>query len=97
MINKQGLNGDLNSEHKKTTNRSTISLFAIFFLGPVVQSIVSLTSVLMTNSLTIVTKVFSDTLIFLLLKCEYPLQCKSYSCFFRKNINLFAIFQDKNF
>ena len=35
-------------------------------LDPVVQSIVSLTNSLVTNSLTIVAKVFSDTLIFLL-------------------------------
>ena len=39
-------------------------------LGPVVQSIVSLTRLLMTNSLIIVAKVFSNTLIFLLQKCE---------------------------
>ena len=51
-------------------------------LGPVVQSTVSLTSLLMTNSLTVlrsllmtnsllvVAKVFSATLIFLLQKCE---------------------------
>ena len=32
--------------------------------GPVVQSIVSLTSSLMTNSLTVVAKVFSNTLVF---------------------------------
>ena len=36
--------------------------------GPVVQSIVSLVSLLMTNSLTVVAKVFSNTLIFLLQK-----------------------------
>ena len=39
-------------------------------LGPVVQSIVSLTSSLMTNLLTVVAKVFSNTLIFLLQKSE---------------------------
>ena len=39
-------------------------------LGPVVQSSVSLNSLLMRNSLTVVTKVFSNTLIFLLQKCE---------------------------
>ena len=36
------------------------------YLCPVVQSIVSLSSSLMTNSLTVVSKVFSNTLIFLL-------------------------------
>ena len=50
--------------------------------GPAVQGIVSLTSLLMTNSLTVVAKVFSNTLKFLLQKCEYLLQCKSYSLFF---------------
>ena len=38
--------------------------------GPVVKSIVNLTSLLMTNLLTVVAKVFSNTLIFLLQKCE---------------------------
>ena len=38
--------------------------------GPVVQSIVRLTSMLMTNLLTVVAKVVSNTMIFLLLKCE---------------------------
>ena len=36
----------------------------------VIQSIISLTSLLMTNSLTVVARVFSNTLIFLLQKCE---------------------------
>ena len=36
----------------------------------VVQSVVSLTSSLMTKSLTVVVKVFSNTLIYLLQKCE---------------------------
>ena len=43
--------------------------FSSFFnQGPVVQSIVSLTSSLMTKVLTVVAKVFSNTLIFLLQK-----------------------------
>ena len=51
-------------------------------------------NLLMTNSFTVVAKVFSNTLMFLLQKCEY----KSYSNFFTaKNINVFAIFQDRNF
>ena len=40
----------------------------VYILGPVVQSIVSLTTSLMTKSLTGVAKVFSNTLIFLLQK-----------------------------
>ena len=54
-------------------------------------------SLLMTNSLTVVAKVFSDTLIFLLQKYESILQCESYSHFLAKNINVFAIFQNRNF
>ena len=37
---------------------------------PVVQSSATLTSSLITNSLTVVAKVFSNTLMFLLQKCE---------------------------
>ena len=40
----------------------------LVYLGPVVQSMVSLLSLLMTNSLTAVAKVFSNTFIFLLQK-----------------------------
>ena len=40
------------------------------YQGPVVQSIVSVTSSLMADSLTVVAKVFSNKLIFLLHKCE---------------------------
>ena len=39
-------------------------------LGPIVQRIVSLMSFVMTNSLTVVAKVFSNKLIFLQEKCE---------------------------
>ena len=64
----------------------------VVFLGPTVQNIVSLTNLLMTNSLTFVAKVFSDILIFLLQK--------RYSHFFSKKKKyqyIFAIFQDRNF
>ena len=63
------------------------------YLGPIVQSIVSLTSLLMTNSLTVVGKAFSNTLIFLLQKCD----AKAAHIFSAKNIYVFAIFQDRNF
>ena len=46
------------------------SAFKQYDQCPVFQSIVSLTSLLVTNSLTAVAKVFSNTLIFLLKKCE---------------------------
>ena len=61
------------------------------YKGPVVQSIVSLISLLMTNLLTIIAKVLSNTLIFLLLKCELLTFVSA------KNINVLAIFQDRNF
>ena len=69
--------------------RSSQSACTISDQGPVVQSMVSLMNVLMTNSLTAVAKVFSNTLIFLLQKLL--------TFFSAKNINVFAIFQDRNF
>ena len=39
----------------------------------------------MTNLLTVVAKVFSNTLLFLLQKCE----CKSYSHFFQQKISMY--------
>ena len=53
-------------------------------------------SLLMTNSLTVVTKVFSYTLIFLLQKCEFC-NAKATHIFSPKNINVSAIFKDRNF
>ena len=46
----------------------------------------------MINMFTVVAKVFSDTLIFLLQKCE-----ATHIFFSAKTINVFAIFQDRNF
>ena len=59
-------------------------------LGPVVPNIIRLMSSLMTNWLTVVAKVFSNTLRFLLQKCEIHI-------FSAKTINVFAILQDRNF
>ena len=63
--------------------------FKIIFnlLGLVVQSIVSQTSLLMTHYLTVVAKVFSETVIFLLQKCGKFLHIIS-----AKNINVFMPF-----
>ena len=58
------------------------------YLGPVFQSFVSLTSSLMTNLLTAVAMVFSNTLIFLLQKYA--------RIFLAKNITVFAILQIRN-
>ena len=66
--------------------------------GPVVHSIVSLTSLLMTNLLAVVAKVFSSKLYFFCCK-NVSSFCiaKATHIFSAKNINVFAIFQDRNF
>ena len=51
----------------------------------------------MTNSLTVVAKVFSNTLIFLLQNVSNFCNGKTTHIFPAKNINVFAIFQDRNF
>ena len=64
-------------------------------LGPVDQSIVSLTSSLMTNSLSVVPKVFSNTVIF---GCKNVSSfCEATQIFSAKKINVFAILQDRHF
>ena len=57
-----------------------------FNQGPVVQSFFSLTSSLMTNSLTVVAKVFSNTLIFFAAKVQ---NAKATHIFVSKNINVY--------
>ena len=44
------------------------------YLGPVVQSIVSLTSSLVVKILTVLVSAISNSQVFLLKKCEWPLQ-----------------------
>ena len=79
-----------NKKYKCLSHSSRLSIF--LNQGPVVQSIVSLTSLFMTNLLTVVTKGFC---------C-----CKNVSSFCNantthifsaKNINVFAKLQDRNF
>ena len=67
-----------------------------YLSGPV-QSIVGLTCSLMTNSLTLLTKVFSSTLIFLLQNVSSFSNAKATQTFAAKNIDVFDIFQEKNF
>ena len=69
------------------------------FQDPVVPVISSFTSSSMTNSITVVANAFSNTLKVLPQKCGQLLQCNSYIHIFfhQKNINVFAIFQDRNF
>ena len=59
--------------------------------GPVVQSIVSLTSLLVINMLTVLVSTIPNLQVFLLKK-----KCKSYSHFFSKNISIYAIFNDQS-
>ena len=63
------------------------------YLGPVLQSIVSLTSLLVVKILTVLVSAISNSQVFLLKKCE----CKSYSHFFSKNISVYVIVDDQSF
>ena len=60
--------------------------------GQVVQCIVCMIDSMMTNLLTVVAKVFLNTLIF-----KYRKNVKSYPHFSAKIINVSTIFQDRNF
>ena len=63
-----------------------------FAQGPVFQSTISLTSLLITNLLTVVAKVFSNALIFFgCKKCMQLLQCERYSNFFQQKISMYLI------
>ena len=61
-------------------------------LGPVVQSVVSLTSSLVVKILTLLVSKISISQIFVLKK-----KCKSYSHFFQQNISIHAIFNNQSF
>ena len=66
--------------------------------GPIVQSIVSLTSWLKVKMLTVLVSTISNSQIFLLKKLSSFCKCKSYSHFFSKNTNIvYAIFNDQSF
>ena len=60
--------------------------------GPVVQSIVSLMSLLVVKMLTVLVSTISNSQVFLLKK-----NVSSISHFFSKNISIFAIFYDQSF
>ena len=66
-------------------------------LGPVVQSVVSLTSSLRVISLTVLADSIYNFLIFFAEKCELLLHCKSYSHFFSKKFQHICISLDVNF
>ena len=65
--------------------------------GPVVQSIVSLTSSLVVKMLTVLVSTISNSQVFVLKNVSSFCKCKSYSNFFSKNISVYAIFNDKSF
>ena len=51
----------------------------------------------MTNSLAVVAKVFSNTLIFFCKNVSSFCNAKATHTFSAKNINVFAVFQDRNY
>ena len=67
----------------------TARLFSYFILGPVIQSIVSLTSSLGVKMLTVLVSTISNSVIFAEKMC--------YSLFFSKNISLYVIISDQSF
>ena len=67
-------------------------------LGPVIQSIVSLTSSLVVKMITVLVRTISNSQVFLLKKNVSSFcTCKSYSHLFSKNISVYAIFNDQSF
>ena len=66
-------------------------------LGPDVQNFVSLTSSVKTNALTVVAKVFFKYIDIFAAKMWVDFAVQKLLTFFSKNINGFAIFQDRNF
>ena len=63
------------------------------YLGPVVQSIFSLTSSLVVKMLTVLVSTVSNSQVFLLKKCEM----RKLLNFFSQNFNVYAIFNDQSF
>ena len=66
------------------------------YVGPIVQSIVSLMSLLVVKMLTALVSTVSNSVIFAE-KNVSSCKCKSYSHFFSKNISIYAIFNDQSF
>ena len=65
--------------------------------SPVVQNTVSLTSSLVVKMLTVLVSRISNSQVFLLKNVSSFCKCKSYSHFFSKNINVYAIFNNQSF
>ena len=74
----------------------TILILNLKELGPVVQSIVTLTTLLMVKTILVIT--ISNSWVFLLKKCEQLLQMqKATHIFFSKNNSVYAIFNYQSF
>ena len=70
----------------------------IKFLGPVVESIISLTSALVAKMLIVLVSTLSNSQLFLLKKnVSCFCKCKSSSHFFSRNIRVYAIFNNQSF
>ena len=66
-------------------------------LGPVIQSVVSLTCSLVVKLLTVLVSTIPNSQVFCLKNVSSFCKCKSYSHFFSKNISINAIFNDQSF
>ena len=80
----------------RLTHKASITTAVDDIRGPVVQSIVSLTSSLMVKMLTVLVSTISNSQLFLLKNASSFCKCKSYSHFFSKNISN-AIFIGQSF
>ena len=81
------------SNHVSSTSDTHITIYQ----GPFDQSVISLTSSLVVKMLTVVVSKISNSQVFLLKNVSSFCKCKSYSHFFSKNINVYAIFNDRSF
>ena len=70
---------------------------AFDYQGPVVQSVVSLTSSLVVKMLTVLVSTISNSQVFLLKKCEWLVQMQKLLTFCQQNISVYAIFNDQSF
>ena len=64
--------------------------------GRILESIVSLMSLLVVKMLTVLVSTISNSQVFLLKNVSSFCKCKSYTQFFSKNISVYAIFNDQS-
>ena len=82
---------------KYTNLHETCSGQISIIQGPVVQSIVSLTSSLVVKMLTVLVSTIPKSQVFLLKNVSSFCKCKSYSHFFSKNLSVYAVFNNQSF